>query len=345
MNTRPSTGSEHLDQLITQLVDASLEAAGTDRNRDQIREMVTNSVRYALDRPERLDLKIASTALAEMREATALFAPYRSRRKVTIFGSARTASHDPLYQQTREVASRLAAHDWMVITGAGPGIMAAGSEGAGRDHALGVTIQLPFESGANEFLEEDNVVEMKYFFTRKLALIRESDGFIIMPGGFGTLDEGFELLTLLQTGKATPVPVVMLGLGKGFWSAFEQFVDVVISQGYAGSSDKTLYKVTNSADEAVAEIFNFYANFRSLRWVRDRLVFRMNQPLSNERLAEINAEFAPWLDVDGIHVTEPLTPEVSDDDDLDAHRLVTRLSRREPGRLRLLIDAINQPQQ
>ncbi len=343
MTPRRSTGHVDLDQQINELVDAALRVAGTDRNRDQIREMVTNSVRYALDRPDRLDLKIASTALAEMREATQLFAPYRGRRKVTIFGSARTTPDDPLYQQTRDVAAKLAAADWMVITGAGPGIMAAGSEGAGRGHALGVTIQLPFESGANEFLDEDNVIEMKYFFTRKLALIRESDGFILMPGGFGTLDEGFELLTLLQTGKATPVPVVMLGLGRGFWRAFEEFVDVVIDQGYAGSSDRALYTVTNDANEAAEKIIGFYANFRSLRWVRDQLVLRLNAPLTDARLAEINAEFAAWLGPDGLRVTPPLAAEVSDSDDVNAHRLVTQISRRQPGRLRQLIDAVNQP--
>lgn len=341
MSGRLSTGNDDLDQQIAGLVDAAMAASGSDRNRDQIREMVTNSIRFALDRPERLDLKIASTALAEMREATELFSPYRGRRKVTIFGSARTAPDDPLYQQTREVAAKFAANDWMVVTGAGPGIMAAGSEGAGREHALGVTIQLPFESGANEFLHEDNVIEMKYFFTRKLSLIRESDGFIVMPGGFGTLDEAFELLTLLQTGKATPVPVVMLGLGQGFWHAFETFVDVVIDQGYAGHTDKALYRVTNDADEAVREVTGFYANFQSLRWVGDRLVLRLRSALSADRLRAINAEFEAWLGPEGLRTTPPLTAEVSDGAELDAPRLVTRINRRQPGRLRQLIDAVN----
>jgi uncharacterized protein (TIGR00730 family) len=341
MSGRLSTGNDDLDVRITELVEAAMAASGSDRNRDQIREMVTNSIRFALDRPERLDLKIASTALAEMREATELFSPYRGRRKVTIFGSARTAPDDPLYQQTRDVAAKFAANDWMVVTGAGPGIMAAGSEGAGREHALGVTIQLPFESGANEFLHQDNVIEMKYFFTRKLSLIRESDGFIVMPGGFGTLDEAFELLTLLQTGKATPVPVVMLGLGQGFWHAFETFVDVVIDQGYAGHTDKALYRITNDTDEAVREITGFYANFQSLRWVGDRLVLRLRTALSADRLNAINAEFEAWLGPEGLRTTAPLAAEVSDGVELDAPRLVTRINRRQPGRLRQLIDAVN----
>src|SRR3990170_1641183 len=146
-----------------------------------------------------------------MREAFSVFAPYRHIPKVTMFGSARTLPEDPLYAQARDLAAALAARDWMVVTGAGPGIMAAGLEGAGRDHAFGINIRLPFEQGANEFIAADpKLVEMKYFFTRKLMLMKESDGFIVLPGGFGTLDETFELLTLIQTGKAEPSPIVLL---------------------------------------------------------------------------------------------------------------------------------------
>jgi uncharacterized protein (TIGR00730 family) len=328
---------------LNALVASVLEASGTDRNRDQLRELLSTSVGFFLDQPERLDLKIASTALVEMREATQLFSPHRGRRTVTIFGSARTAEDDPLYALTRDYAKRMAELGWMVLTGAGPGIMAAGLEGAGPENALGVTIRLPFESGANEFVREENVIEMKYFFTRKLALIRESDAFVVMPGGFGTLDEAFELLTLLQTGKATPVPVVMLGLGQGFWTAWERMVSTVIELGYAGSTDRTLYKVTNDIDEAISEITGFYANFRSLRWVGDKLVLRLNNPTTVEKLAQLNAEFAEWMGEEGAVVSKPLPPELGENDELDAHRLVLRWNRRQPGRLRLLIDAVNRP--
>ncbi len=166
----------------------------------------------AADGTEVIDLKVADSALAEMADAFRVFRPFRRERKVTIFGSARTEPDHPAYRCTRDLAASLAGADWMVVTGAGPGIMAAGMEGAGRDKSIGVNIRLPFEQGANAFIAQDpKLVEMRYFFTRKLMLIKESDGYVVMPGGFGTLDEGFELLTLLQTGKAEPAPVVHAG--------------------------------------------------------------------------------------------------------------------------------------
>jgi uncharacterized protein (TIGR00730 family) len=346
MSQNPSSAESSAKDEVTARIDdllaASLRAAGTDRNRDLLRRLLQDSVGYFTDGADRLDLKIASTALAEMRDATALFRPHQTKRTVTIFGSARTTPDDPLYALTRDFAAAMSARDWMVLTGAGPGIMAAGLEGAGVDHALGVTIRLPFESGANEFVLEDNVVEMKYFFTRKLALIKESDAFVVMPGGFGTLDEAFELLTLLQTGKATPVPVVFLGLGKGFWHAWEQFVNTVIDQGYAGDSDRCLYRITNHITEAVREVTNFYDNYRSVRWVGDQLIVRLNNAPSASRLAALNSEFAEWMGPEGMSIVSPLPVEVGERDDVDAARVALRWNRRQPGRLRLLIDALNQ---
>ena len=329
-------------RLIDELVKAASTHAGIDRNRDQLRMLLRESAGFFADGADRLDLKIAATAVAEMRDAARLFRPYRARRTVTIFGSARTATDDPLYNQTREFAAAMAGQGWMVLTGAGPGIMAAGLEGAGREHALGVTISLPFESASNEFVDESNVIEMKYFFTRKLSLIRESDAFVVMPGGFGTLDEAFELLTLLQTGKATPVPVVMLGLGKGFWHAWEEFVDTVIEQGYASSTDRCLFKTTNEVDAAVAEVTGFYRNFRSMRWVGEQLVLRLERAVPDEALASLNQEFAAWIGPEGITRTSALPVEVGENDEMDAARLVLRWNRRQPGRLRLLIDALNE---
>ncbi len=332
---------QDITRLIDELVAAAGEKAGTDRNRDLLRQLLTESVGFYVDGADRLDLKIGATAVSEMREAAALFAPYEGRRIVTIFGSARTSPDDPLYQQTRDFAAAMAAKDWMILTGAGPGIMAAGLEGAGRDHALGVTIRLPFESGANEFVDESHVVEMKYFFTRKLALIKESHAFVVMPGGFGTLDEAFELLTLLQTGKAVPVPVVMLGLGAGFWHAWDEFVAKVIQHGYASSTDRTLYRITNDVTEAVSELTGFYANFRSLRWVGDLLVLRLNRAPNADQVAQLNTQFAEWIGPEGLALTGPLPVEIGEHDDLDAARIKLRWNRRQPGRLRLLIDALN----
>lgn len=346
---RRSTGDPDLDRSIAALL-ASVALSSSDKdgrldNRDQLRDLLTTAVQMAMDtaegRADRLDVKIAAAALSEMRDAYLTFGPHRATRKVTIFGSARTQPSDPLYAQTRAVAKAFADRGWMVVTGAGPGIMAAGLEGAGRDNALGVSISLPFESTANEYVDGDRLVDMRYFFTRKLALIRESAGFVVMPGGFGTLDEAFELLTLLQTGKATPVPVVMLGLGHGYWTAWQQFVEKVADEGYVSSSDNQLYVVTNDTSVAVDEICGFYANFHSIRWVRDVLVVRMQRGPTDVQLASARASFAEFIDADGIWRTEPLPPELSEHDQLELARVAMRFNRRQPGRLRGLIDTVN----
>lgn len=342
MATDPLDPARQRRELIDELTRLSVPGGPNARRaRALLRDLISAGTDLAREGGDLLDLKIASTAVQEMEAAFRTFSPHRATRKVTIFGSARTAPADPLYRQTAELAARMAAHGWMVVTGAGPGIMAAGLEGAGRANALGVQIQLPFEAEGNPYVEEHNLVEMRYFFTRKLALIRESQGFVVMPGGFGTLDEAFELLTLLQTGKATPVPIVMLGLGQGFWTGWERFVDLVVELGYASDGDKRLYRVTNDVDEAVAEILGFYANFHSVRWVGDQLVVRMHRLPPPEALAAMNERFAAVVGEGGIAVTEPLAPEVRDRDHLELARLTLRLHRRHPGRLRVLIDELN----
>src|SRR3954467_7192462 len=214
------------------------------RNRRLAHQLVESALALLEDQPTVLDLKIASAALEEMREAFKMFAPFRDIPKVTIFGSARTQMADPLYMQARDVAAQLAGAGWMVITGAGPGIMQAGMEGAGRDKSIGVSIRLPFEQGANSVISGDvKYVSMKYFFTRKLMLIKESDGYVCLPGGFGTLDECYELLTLLQTGKAEPAPVVLLDMQGGtYWQGWEQFViDHVDAGGFITKGDECLW--------------------------------------------------------------------------------------------------------
>src|SRR5687768_5608665 len=245
MPSRP--GRPSLTPDIAERIDAFVDELSVRRNRDLVEDMVADVVELARQNGDRLDLKIASAALAEMRTAFAVFGPYRQVPKVTIFGSARTRRDDPLYAQTRDLAAALAAQGWMVITGAGPGIMAAGQEGAGRDMSFGINIRLPFEQGANEFIADDpKLVEMKYFFTRKLMLLKESDGFAVMPGGFGTLDETFELLTLIQTGKAEPSPIVLLEVEGGtYWHQFEEFVRHEVGRrGLIDDDDCVLYRMT-----------------------------------------------------------------------------------------------------
>ncbi|MEO7556736.1 MAG: TIGR00730 family Rossman fold protein, partial [Acidimicrobiales bacterium] len=227
---RYRTGDDVLDEQLQSI----LEHVGAERDRDVLFEILVTASLLAGDGADRLDLKLTSAALKEMRAAFRAFAPYTEVAKVTIFGSARTGPGDRSYDQAKELARLMAEADWMVVTGAGPGIMAAGMEGAGREHSFGVNIRLPHEQGANEFIAGDTkLVSMKYFFTRKLMLMKESAGFVSLPGGFGTLDETLELLTLLQTGKADPAPVVLLDRpGGGFWEAFVRFVrDDVLPRG------------------------------------------------------------------------------------------------------------------
>jgi uncharacterized protein (TIGR00730 family) len=289
------------------------------------------------------DLKIANAALAEMAEAFRVFRPYRQVRKITMFGSARTKPEDPVYILARDLAAKLAAAGWMVVTGAGPGIMAAGLEGAGRDHAFGVNIRLPNEDEANPFIAQDpKLVEMRYFFTRKLMLIKESHAYAILPGGFGTQDEAFELLTLLQTGKAEPAPVVMVETPGGtYWHAWLRFVqEQAIEAGWISQEDTALFKVTNTLDEASAEILGFYRNYHSCRWVGDLLVLRMQTQPNKAELTDLNTRFADIVARGTIRTAGPFPPERNDHPELP--RLAFRFDRFHYARLRMLIDAINE---
>ena len=343
MSDRPPryrTGSPSLDAQLNELLDE----LGVRDNRDQIFEIMATVIRLAGDHPDRLDLKITNAALREMRQAFRVFAPYREVPKVTIFGSARTAPTDEAYAQARDVAHALAGRGWMVITGAGPGVMAAGLEGAGRAMSFGINIRLPFEQGANEFIANDpKLVEMKYFFTRKLMLMKESDGFIALPGGFGTLDEMLELLTLVQTGKAEPSPLVLLDhRGGHYWHAWDDFVHAeVASRGFIDEDDRALYRITDDCDAAVHEITSFYRNYHSRRFVGQRLVVRLRAEPTDEELERLNAQFGDICASGRIEKSGPLSAEIEDNDHLNLARILFVFDRRQHGRFRLLIDALN----
>ena len=226
-----------------------------------------------------LDVKIATAAFAELVEAFGIFDPYRHVNKLTMFGSARTHPDDPVYALARDLAAVMAEEGWMVVTGAGPGIMQAGIEGAGAERSFGVNIKLPFESEPNALIAEDpKLVEMRYFFTRKLILVKESAAFAVLPGGFGTLDELFELLTLLQTGKAMPAPVVLVEIEGGtYWHRLEQFLATeAMGDGYISPVDHALWRVVNTPLEALEVFRRFFANYRSMRYVGDLTVLRLN---------------------------------------------------------------------
>ncbi|MBN2622711.1 MAG: TIGR00730 family Rossman fold protein [Acidimicrobiales bacterium] len=327
-------------ELIRQLLDD----AGATRNRDVLAEIYRTAFELTTDDADRLDLKIARDALKEMRIAYRLFAPYSGVRKVTVFGSARTLSTDPLYAHARNLATRLADVGWMVVTGAGPGIMAAATEGAGADRSLGVTIRLPFEeTTAGPLAGSDRVVSMKYFFTRKLMLVKESSGFVALPGGFGTLDETLELLTLVQTGKATPSPLVLLDVpGQTYWEAWEGFVrQELVDAGWVSPGDVNLYTITDDVDEAVATVRGFWRNYQGLRWVGDRLVVRLRAEPTDAEVAALAEQFADVCLDGAIERTAPLPAEVSDSDALDLHRIVLTFDPRKGGRFREMIRALN----
>jgi hypothetical protein len=340
MSLRPPANDERISKLITELLDLS----GARANRDLLRDILVTGLDLGNIDASRLDLKIAASALAEMGRAFDLFSHYRGIPKLTMFGSARTAVSDPLYAQAVDLAARMAREKWLVVTGAGPGIMAAGADGAGPDMSLGVEIRLPFETASHpQLAAEGRLVEMKYFFTRKLMLMKESAAFAVLPGGFGTLDECFELFTLLQTGKAEPAPIVLLDLpGDPYWVDLERFLrDEVSRRGLVDPEDAALYRVTDDVGVAVEEILGFYRNYHSRRFVGSTMVIRCRFAPTDEQVAELNDEFADICSPKGIWRTGPLPPERAGHDQLELKRVALEFDRRSHGRLRMLIDAIN----
>ena len=330
--------------MNTTPIEDLLDGMDLGRNRRLARQLVESALALIDDQPTVLDLKIAGAALEEMREAFKMFAPFRDVPKVTIFGSARTQMADPLYMQARDVAAQLAGAGWMVVTGAGPGIMQAGMEGAGRDKSIGVSIRLPFEQGANPIISGDvKYVSMKYFFTRKLMLIKESRGFVCLPGGFGTLDETFELLTLTQTGKGLPVPIVFLDTpGDNYWETVHDFVGrQLVERGLVAATDTQLYLVTDKCQEAVDEVIGFYRNYDSIRYVGHVIVMRLRQAPTDEQLASLNDRFGSFCAPGGIVRATPFEPERKENDKLDLSRITFTLSNHSSGVLREVINTVN----
>ncbi len=316
------------------------------RTDDLIQRIKDSADKLAQDNTSRGDLKILSRTLQELRYAFKVFSPYRWRRKVTVFGSARTQPEEPAYQQAVKFGEAIAKHNWLVVTGAASGIMEAGHIGAGREHSMGVNIMLPFEQESNPVIAGDpKLVHMKYFFTRKLMFVKECHAVVLLPGGFGTLDEGLEVLTLLQTGKRDLCPVVFLDEPGGtYWQAFQTFVkDHLLTRKLISPEDLDLYKVTDSVDEAVDEILSFHHNYHSMRYVKRNLVIRVHHAPNEEMLAELNRDFADIL-VDG-QITlrgESLSEERDDEDIAHLPRLLLHFNRRNLGRLRQMVNRLNQ---
>lgn len=323
---------------------AGVDSLARDRIADLIEQIKDSAEKMAADKPSRGDLKILSRTMRELRYAFKVFSPYRSRRKVTVFGSARTRPDKGTYQQAVEFGRAMAERGWLVVTGAASGIMEAGHVGAGRENSMGLNIMLPFEQSSNPIIAGDpKLVHMKYFFTRKLMFVKECDAVCLLPGGFGTLDEGLEVLTLLQTGKRDLVPVVFLDEPGGqFWQPFMEFVhDRLLADKMIAPEDLSLYKLTDSVEVAVDEILGFFRVYHSMRYVKNKLVIRLHDTISEELLADINENFSDIL-VDGqFTLSGPLREERDEPALVALPRLSFSFNRRSLGRLRLLIDSLN----
>lgn len=298
------------------------------------------------DGTSRADLKLLSRILRELRTAFRFFDGLRKRPKVTVFGSARLPAGSPAYRQAELFGRAMARSGWFVVTGAGEGIMEAAHVGAGREHSIGVNILLPFEQQENTVMEGNrHLIQTKYFFTRKLLFLKESSGVVLFPGGFGTMDEAFEVLTLLQTGKTHPFPVVLVDEPGGiYWETWRRFLeDNLLFRGMVGADDFSLFRITSSVEDAVREILGYYRVFHSARFVGRDLVLRIREPLDPDTLAALNGEFPDLLEEGSITQRKAL-PEESDEPEIAAlPRLVFRFNSRSHGRLRRLIDRLNGP--
>ncbi|MGE5285057.1 MAG: TIGR00730 family Rossman fold protein [Actinomycetota bacterium] len=292
----------------------------------------------------RADLKLLSRALKELRHAFRFFDGLRDRPKVTVFGSARLPAGAPAYRQAELFGRAMAKSGWFVVTGAGEGIMEAAHVGAGREHSIGVNILLPFEQSENPVMEGNPyLIHTKYFFTRKLLFLKESSGVVLFPGGFGTMDEAFEVLTLLQTGKTHPFPVVLVDEPGGtYWEMWRRFLeDSLLKFGLISPEDFSLFRITSSVEEAVREIRGYYRVFHSMRYVGRDLVIRVREPLAPGALAALNADFRDLLVEGSISQGKALHEEADEPEIADLPRIVFRFNSGSHGRLRQLIDRLN----
>ena len=309
-----------------------------------IEEMIVTALKIARDHMSVADLKLINRSIKEMRNAAKVFAPFQHLRKVAIFGSARTPPDSPAYEVAKDFAREIVAHNFMVVTGGGDGIMGAAQRGAGRAHSFGLNIRLPSEQRTNEIITGDpKLITLNYFFTRKLNFVKEAHAFALFPGGFGTLDETFEVLTLMQTGKARIIPVVMLNRPRGnYWELWMKFItDRLLKRGLISQEDFSFFKITRTVREAVAEILHFYKIYHSARWVGERFVIRMNDRLSKEAIIELNEQFGDILRKGEIVQGTALPEEKNEPEVWDLPRLIFIPFRSNFGRFRQLIDAIN----
>jgi len=328
------------DRRVRQLV----RDWGAEKSPELIEEMIVTALKMARDQMGVADLKLINRSVKEMRYAAKVFARYQHFRKVVVFGSARTLPGTPEFKLAEDFAREMVAQNYMVITGAGEGIMGAAQRGAGRAHSFGLNIRLPFEQRANEIIEGDpKLINFNYFFTRKLNFVKETHAFASFPGGLGTLDETFEVLTLMQTGKARVIPIVLVDRPDGtYWETWMKFLtEHLCKLGFVSPEDLYFFKILHSVKDATAEILQFYKVYHSARWVGEKLVIRISHPLSNKAIIDLNDGFADIVRTGKIVQSNALRQEKNEPEIWDLPRLILTPHRRSFGRFRQLIDAIN----
>ena len=332
------------DPELKRRIEELIEFKGGGYNEESVADIIESALKILTDIKDSGDVKVIQTALRELRYAFRLFAPYSETRKVTIFGSARTQSTKLEYQQAVEFGRKITEAGFMVITGAGGGIMQAGHEGAGPEKSFGANIRLPWEQSANPIIREDKkLVTFKYFFTRKLIFIRHSDAIALFPGGFGTMDEGYEALTLMQTGKSQLMPLVLIDRPGGtYWKTWDKHIrEHLLRDQLISPDDLNLYHITDNTDEAVKIITRFYRNFHSSRFVKDLFVIRLKHLPGDSAIEAMNEDFADIIVGVPIQRIEPTPEEMEDDDNVDLPRIAFGFNRRDYGRLRQLYDVLN----
>jgi len=331
---------------VDEAIDQLMEQTGGIHRPELVREMILASLKAGQEDDERADLKLMNSTLKEMRFTAKVFGPYRGKRKVTVFGSARTRPDEAVYGMAREFGKKLAEKGYMVITGGGGGIMQAVNEGAGTENSFGVNIRLPFEQKPNPVLEGNpRLITYKYFFNRKVAFLKEAHAVALFPGGFGTLDEAMETLTLVQTGKRDPLPLVLVDDPElSYWAPWIQFLEKdLLARGYISATDFSLFEQVHSIEAAVERIDNFYRRYHSLRYVNGKLVIRMSStldPHAVRRLKELYADIV--LPGGDMVLSGPLAAEIDDPETAALPRLVVDFNRKDFGILRKLIDSLNE---
>src|SRR5207249_2336488 len=333
-----------MDPELKRRIQELIDYKGGGANPDLVADIIENALKLLTDVEARGDVRVIQTAIRELRYAFKLFAPHAHVRKVTMFGSARMLPTKTEYQQAVEFARKIAEEGWMVITGAGPGIMQAGHEGAGLEKSFGANIRLPWEQGANPVIQHDKkLITFKYFFTRKLIFVRHSDAIALFPGGFGTMDETYEALTLMQTGKSRVMPLVLIDRPGGtYWKTWNKNIrEHLLRTQLIAEDDLHLYQITDDTDQAVKWITRFYRNYHSMRFVKDLLIIRLNHAPSRSALLALNEDFADIIAGEKIHAIEATPEEREDRDAVELTRIAFGFNRRDYGRLRKMIDVLN----